>query len=106
MSAFFSSFLPIGQGNLRHRLTNALRESGGHIGYAIAKPYRGKGCGKELLRLLIAQARAMGITETLLVTVRLNNIPSRRTAEACGYESEEEIQAIRQFLFEVCLIKL
>ena len=75
---------PIGQGNLRHRLTNALRESGGHIGYAIAKPYRGKGYGKELLRLLIAQARAMGITENLLVTVRLNNIPSRRTAEACG----------------------
>ena len=53
-------------------------------GYAIAKPYRGKGYGKELLRLLIAQARAMGITENLLVTVRLNNIPSRRTAEACG----------------------
>ena len=26
----------------------------------------------------------MGITENLLVTVRLNNIPSRRTAEACG----------------------
>ncbi len=75
---------PIGQGNLRHRLTNALRESGGHIGYAIAKPYRGKGYGKELLRLLIAQARTMGITENLLVTVRLNNIPSRRTAEACG----------------------
>ena len=76
--------VPVGQGNIRHRLTDALRERGGHIGYAIAKPYRGKGYGKELLRLLIAQARAMGITENLLVTVRLNNIPSRRTAEACG----------------------
>lgn len=75
---------PLGQGMIRHRLTDALRESGGHIGYAVAAPYRGKGYGKELLRLLITEARAMGITEPLLVTVRPDNTPSRRAAEANG----------------------
>ena len=75
---------PLGLGKIRHRLTDALRESGGHIGYAVAAPYRGKGYGKELLRLLIAEARAMGITEPLLVTVHPDNTPSRRTAEANG----------------------
>lgn len=76
--------VPVGQGNLRHRLTDALREAGGHIGYAVASDHRGKGYGKELLHLLLAEARRMGITEELLVTVYPDNAASRRVAEANG----------------------
>ena len=32
--------VPVGQGNIRHRLTDALRERGGHIGYAVAADHR------------------------------------------------------------------
>ena len=76
--------VPVGQGNLRHRLTDALRERGGHIGYAVAGPHRGKGYGKELLRLMLEEARRMGITEEILVTVYPDNAASRRVAEANG----------------------
>ena len=78
--------VPVGRGNLRHRLTDALREGGGHIGYAIASGYRGKGFGKVLLRLMLAEARKMGITEDILVTVHPDNIASRKVAEANGGE--------------------
>lgn len=81
---------PVGQGSLRHRLTDALRESGGHIGYAVASNQRGKGYGKELLRLMLEEARRMGITEEILVTVNPNNTPSRRVAEANGGQLRRE----------------
>jgi len=81
---------PVGQGNLRHRLTDALRETGGHIGYAVASDQRGKGYGRELLRLLLEEARRMGITEDILVTVHRDNTPSRRVAERCGGELRRE----------------
>ena len=82
--------VPVGQGNLRHRLTDALREAGGHIGYAIDPARRGRGCGKALLRLLLEEARRMGITEDILVTVNPGNLASRRVAEACGGEIRRE----------------
>lgn len=84
--------VPVGQGNLRHRLTDALREAGGHIGYAVASNYRGKGYGKELLRLLLEEARRMGITEEILVTVYPGNAASRRVAEVNGGQLRRETE--------------
>ena len=84
--------VPVGQGNLRHRLTSALREAGGHIGYAVASDHRGKGYGRELLRLMLEEARRMGITEEILVTVHPGNIPSRRVAEANGGQLRRETE--------------
>ena len=51
---------------------------------------QGRGCGKALLRLLLEEARRMGITEELLVTVQPDNTASRRVAEACGGEKRRE----------------
>lgn len=84
--------VPVGQGNLRHRLTDALREAGGHIGYAVADHHRGKGYGKALLRLLLEEARRMGITEEILVTVYPDNAASRRVAEANGGQLRRETE--------------
>lgn len=84
--------VPVAMGNLRHRLTDALREAGGHIGYAVAADQQGRGYGKALLRLMLEEARRMGITEDLLVTVRLGNTASRRVAEACGGEKRRETE--------------
>lgn len=90
---------PVGRGNLRHRLTDALREAGGNIGYAVDSTRRGKGYGKILLRLLIEEARKMGITGELLVTVYPCNTASRRVAEACGGELRRETEERLYFWF-------
>ena len=82
--------VPVGQGNIRHRLTDALRERGGHIGYAVDGTKWGRGYGKALLGLMIQEARRMGITEELLVTVHPDNTASRKVAEANGGELRRE----------------
>ena len=74
---------PVGFGKLRHELTDGLRKAGGHIGYGIAPQYRGKGYGKELLRLLMAEANIRGI-DRVLITVHADNIASRKVALANG----------------------
>lgn len=91
---------PVGQGNLRHRLTDALRQAGGHIGYAVASDQRGKGYGRALLGLLLEEARKMGITEEILVTVYPDNLPSRRVAEACGGEKRRETEERAYYWFK------
>ena len=79
----YADGVPVGFGKLRHCLTDALRKAGGHIGYAVAPAYRGKGYGKELLRLLLQKANEMGI-EKVLLTIRLNNAASQAVAFANG----------------------
>ena len=79
----YADGVPVGFGKLRHFLTDALRREGGHIGYAVAPLCRGKGYGKELLRLLLLEAAGLGI-EKALVTIRPNNAPSLAVALSNG----------------------
>ena len=53
------------------------------VGYGIAPAFRGKGYGKELLRLLLNEAKGMGI-DKVLVTILLDNIASQAVAIANG----------------------
>ncbi|MFG6352978.1 MAG: GNAT family N-acetyltransferase [Oscillospiraceae bacterium] len=80
----------VGFGSLRHRLNDTLRERGGHIGCAVDGTKRGRGYGKALLGLMIQEARRMGITEELLVTIHPDNTASRKVAEANGGELRRE----------------
>lgn len=82
--------VPVALGCLRHRLTDALREYGGSIGYAVDASQRRKGYGKALLGLVIREARRMGIEGELLVTAHPDNIGSRKVAEANGGELRRE----------------
>ena len=75
--------VPVGFGNLRHFLTEALSKAGGNIGYGIAPQFRGKGYGNILLKLLLQKARKIGL-EKVLVTIHLDNIPSQKVALANG----------------------
>ena len=79
----YADGVPVGFGKLRHFLTDALRKAGGHIGYGIAPQYRGKGYGKELLKLLLRKADEMGI-DKVLVTIHLDNRASLAVALANG----------------------
>lgn len=47
----------VGQFRIRHYLNDALREGAGHIGYFIAKEYRGRGYATEGLKLTLEVAK-------------------------------------------------
>ncbi len=74
---------PVGISKLRHRLTDALRRTGGHIGYCIRPSDRMKGYGGAMLRATLLEARKLGIARAL-ITVNTNNVPSWRMIEANG----------------------
>lgn len=74
---------PVGIGKLRYFLTDALRQSGGHIGYAVAPDQRGKGYGEQLLRRMLHEAARHGVNRAL-ITVNNDNPASIRVALKCG----------------------
>jgi len=73
----------IGSCQLRHSLTEELKQHGGHIGYSISPSERGKGYAKIQLLLVLEEARKMNISE-LLLTCDETNVGSYKTIESCG----------------------
>ena len=65
----------VGVSSLRHRLTPALEDLGGHIGYRVHPAHRRKGYGTLLLKLTLEQARRRGLRR-VLVTCDTDNIGS------------------------------
>ena len=63
----------IGQFRIRHYLCESLRTGSGHVGYFIAKPYRGKGYGTEGLRLTLMEAHKIVPEEEIYLRVNLDN---------------------------------
>ena len=77
----------VGLFKVRHRLNEALRRTGnGHIGYAVAKQYRGRGYGKAGLKIAleILRNRPDFIDEYIFLSCSLDNEASLRTQLACG----------------------
>ena len=74
---------PVGMGKIRHELTENSRKKGGNIGYAISHSYRGKGYGSVLLKLLLEEAKRIGVNEILL-TIDKNNEASKSVCEKNG----------------------
>lgn len=74
---------PVGIGDIRHFLTDALKNAGGNIGYAIKPTERGKGYGNKILELLLKEAKGYGMDKAL-ITILPGNIASRKVAMANG----------------------
>jgi predicted acetyltransferase len=73
----------LGVSALRHALTPALEEAGGHIGYSIRPSERRRGYGMRILALTLPPARALGL-DRVLVTCDTDNIGSARVIEKNG----------------------
>lgn len=73
---FYVDDKPAGMVKIRHYLNEALRENGGHVGYALSPKFRGNGYGSKMLELAIAEARKLGI-EDVLVVCNPDNLASK-----------------------------
>jgi predicted acetyltransferase len=73
----------IGRLSIRHKLTPALSNYGGNIGYSIAPKYRGRGYATSMLRLALPMCKKLGMKEALL-TIEPGNSSSRRVIEKNG----------------------
>ncbi len=79
----------LGRIALRHRLTDWLRDFGGHIGYDVRPTARRRGHATAMLRAVLPHAHAVGIDPALL-TCDLDNTVSRKVIEASGGVLEDE----------------
>ena len=73
----------VGRVAIRHRLSPALLEVGGHIGYDVRPSARRRGHATEMLRQALLIARGLGI-ERALVTCDVDNIGSKTVIERNG----------------------
>lgn len=81
----------IGEVNIRHRLTPALMNFGGHIGYEVRYSECGKGYGTEMLALAMDYAAGqLGIKRALL-TCDDDNIASYTVIERNGGVLENKV---------------
>ncbi len=76
--------------DIRHRLTEALRLRGGHIGYAVRPTARRRGYGRTVLSLALRPCRDLGLRR-ILVTCDTTN-ESRRIIEANGGILEDIVE--------------
>jgi predicted acetyltransferase len=80
----------LGRINLRIESTVEILLYGGHAGYEVHPPYRGRRYAERAVRLLMPLAQALGI-DPLWITCDPENLASRRTLELAGAEFVEVV---------------
>lgn len=79
----------IGRISVRHWLTPALVEFGGHIGYEVRPSYRARGHATRMLGAALTYAGGLGLDRALL-TCNFDNTASRKVIERCGGTLEDQ----------------
>lgn len=79
----------LGRIGIRHRLTPALLEMGGHIGYDVRPSARRRGHATAMLRHALPVALDLGI-DPVLITCDADNVGSRTVIERNGGVLEDE----------------
>ena len=79
----------VGMLNFRHALNDHLLQTGGHVGYSVRPSERGRAYAAQMVGLVKAPARALGLDQ-LLITCNRGNIASARTIEKAGGVLEDE----------------
>ena len=86
----------LGRIAVRHRLTPALFERGGHIGYDVRPTARRRGHATAMLREALKVAADLSI-ERALITCHVTNIGSRRVIELNGGVLADENEGVLRF---------
>lgn len=81
----------VGRSSIRHELNEYLFRAGGHIGYAVATPFRKRGFATEILKQSLVYCRDVLKLEAVLVTCNDDNIASARTIEKNGGILENKV---------------
>ena len=79
----------LGRIGVRHRLTPALLDLGGHIGYDVRPSARGRGHATEMLRRALVVAGELAI-DRALITCDEDNVGSRTVIERNGGVLEDQ----------------
>ncbi|WP_070119365.1 GNAT family N-acetyltransferase [Bacillus marinisedimentorum] len=95
----------LGAVNIRHSLTEQLKNAGGHIGYGIRPSERRKGYATRLLALSLEKAGEIGIGKVLVVCDE-DNIASAKTIQNNGGVPdddyvEEDGNIVKRFWIDV-----
>lgn len=96
----------LGECSLRHRLTDSLRDDGGHISYGVRPSERGKGYATHMLMLVLEKARLRGLKRVLLTCDKDNTASARVIQKNGGILDSEGIsqrrgKAIQRFWIEL-----
>ena len=86
-STFLFAFVEeriVGRVSIRHRLTDALTQVGGHVGYAVVPEFRRRGYATVMLRLALDIARDQLGIDRVMVSCDDDNVGSIRTIERNG----------------------
>lgn len=73
----------LGEIFIRHRLSAALEQYGGHIGYKVRPSCRNRGVATAALRLALQKLAGLGVPRAL-VTCNTTNFASAKVIEKCG----------------------
>lgn len=90
---YFIDGVIIGAANIRHKLTKDLLNTGGHIGYGVARSYRGQGYATKILQESLAFARSVGIEKALITCDEDNIASSRVIIKNGGLEDKPYLQS-------------
>ena len=80
----------VGRCSVRHELNDFLRGFGGHLGYAVAPPFRGKGFGSQLFSAGRTHLKSLGVLRAFM-TCGHDNRPSRKMIEDAGGIFQDEV---------------
>lgn len=81
----------IGRSSIRHELNDYLLNFGGHIGYAVATPFRQRGFATEILRQSLEYCRDILKLERVLLTCDEDNVGSIKTIVKNGGVFENKV---------------
>ncbi len=82
--------------NLRHVLTPALEQQGGHIGFAVAPSQRRRGVASQMLAGALVQCRKLGIARALLTCDASNRGSAKTIAGGGGVLDREALHETDQ----------